>query len=560
MIDATKVPNATDTTNVPSATLENGSDLAIGAFSERGPWKVEPERMAWRRGIDALRATNQAQLPDWVRRRRLPPVRRFLRAGMLVGYAVGMWWVFEKRRGPEASRAALSRRLRIAFEKLGSSYIKLAQIVSSGQGIFPDELVAEFKICRDRVPAEPFSHVRAVVEQELGASLESVFARFETTPLASASIAQVHAATLQTDVARGLHGEEVVVKVQRPQVATLVRQDVAAMAWIAPYLVGRIPVAALANPPALVELFAETIAEELDFRLEGQNMLDIAHVLRDAGQTLIVVPRPHPERVTRRLLVMERLDGFHADDIDGMRAAGIDTAAVLRSLMIAFLEGAMIYGVFHGDLHGGNLVVMRDGRVGLFDYGMTGRMAEPQRLAFLRMMMTGAANDVRGQLAAFRDLGALAPDADLDELMRILKVDQPVRDPTKMGSEELLAEIQQVLRGLLKHGARMPKHLMLYVKNMLFIDGSIGRYAPDVNLFGELAKIYGYFAEKHGARILRDIGFDPTRQALDLTGVRAGLGIEGDVDSLTPDELQARRDTMRKKLEEVGPQIRIRPE
>ena len=553
MSDATNFPNASDASNVPDARSGEAGDLAIGAFSEQGPWQVVPERMPWRRDVDALRAASQAQVPEWVRRRRLPPVRRFLRAGALVGYAVAMWWLFDKRRGPEASRAGLSRRLRIAFEKLGSSYIKLAQIVSSGQGIFPDELVAEFKICRDRVPPEPFSHVREVVEQELGVPLESVFARFEEKPLASASIAQVHAAQLQT-------GEEVVVKVQRPRVATLVRQDVAAMAWIAPYLVGRIPVAALANPPALVELFAETISEELDFRLEGQNMLDIAHVLHDAGQTLIVVPRPHPERVTRRLLVMERLHGFHADDIDGMRAAGIDTAAVLRSLMIAFLEGAMIYGVFHGDLHGGNLVVMRDGRVGLFDYGMTGRMAEPQRLAFLRMMMTGAANDVRGQLAAFRDLGALAPDADIEELIRVLKIDQPVRDPTKMGSEELLAEIQQVLRGLLKHGARMPKHLMLYVKNMLFIDGSIGRYAPDVNLFGELAKIYGYFAEKHGARILRDIGFDPARQALDLTGVRAGLGIEGDQDTLTHDELQARRDTMRKKLEEVGPQIRIKPE
>ncbi len=242
----------------------------------------------------------------------------------------------------------------------------------------------------------------------------------------------MHAARLHS-------GEEVVVKVQRPQVATLVRQDVAAMAWIAPYLVGRIPVAALANPPALVELFAETISEELDFRLEAQNMLDVAHVLRDAGQTLIVVPRPHPELVTQRVLVMERLDGFHADDIDGMRAAGIDTAAVLRSLMIAFLEGAMIYGVFHGDLHGGNLVVMRDGRVGLFDYGMTGRMAEPQRLAFLRMMMTGAANDVRGQLAAFRDLGALDADADLDELMRDPEGRQAGRDPTKMSSEELVS-------------------------------------------------------------------------------------------------------------------------
>ena len=174
--------------------------------------------------------------------------------------------------------------------------------MSSGQGIFPDELVAEFKSCRDRVPPEPFSHVRQVVEQELGAPLETVFARFDPTPLASASIAQVHAATLRS-------GEEVVVKVQRPQVATLVRQDVAAMAWIAPYLVGRIPVAALANPPALVELFAETIAEELEFRLEAQNMLDIAHVLHDAGHR-------HPDRGTVVHLV-ELLDDPRDDVAHG---------------------------------------------------------------------------------------------------------------------------------------------------------------------------------------------------------------------------------------------------
>ena len=505
--------------------------------------------MPWRSGVAGLRAETLSRLPGMLRRSRLPPLGRFLGAGWKLGGALALWSLGERRTGGAHSRSGLSRRLRRAFETLGPAYIKLGQIVSSGRGLFPEELVAEFRSLRDKVPPEPFEAVRRVVEAELGRPLGEVFESFDTSCLASASIAQVHAARLRT-------GESVVVKVQRGSVERLVAKDIRAMAWIAPFLVGRIPVAALANPPALVELFAETISEELDFRLEAQNMLDVAHVLRDAGQKIVVVPRPHPELVTQRVLVMERLDGFHADDIDGMRAAGIDTAEVLRSLMIAFLEGAMIYGVFHGDLHGGNLVVMRDGRVGLFDYGMTGRMEEPQRLAFLRMMMTGAANDVRGQLAAFRDLGALDPAADLDELMRILKVDQPVRDPLKMGNEELVSEIQQMLRGLLKHGARLPKHLMLYVKNMLFIDGSIARYAPEQNIFGEIAKIYGYFAEKHGARILRDVGFDPTRQALDLTGLRAGMGLEGDVTSLTPAELQARRDGMRKKLEEIGPRLR----
>jgi ubiquinone biosynthesis protein len=315
-------------------------------------------------------------------------------------------------------------------------------------------------------------------------------------------------------------------------------------------------VAALANPPALVELFAETIAEELDFRLEGQNMLDVAHVLRDAGQTIVVVPRPHPELVTRRVLVMERLGGFHYDDIEGMKGAGIDTGAMLRSLMISFLEGAMIYGVFHGDLHGGNLSVLRDGRVALFDYGMTGRMEEPQRLAFLRMMMTGAVNDVRGQLAAFRDLGALPADADLDGLMDVLKVHEPVRDPTRMSSEELVHEIQDVIKGLLRHGARLPKHLMLYVKNMLFFDGSIARFAPDVNLFAEVAKIYAYFAEKHGPRIARDIGFDPGRAQLDLEGMKKSMGLEGEVEALTHRQLQERRQVIRERLEEAGPELR----
>lgn len=524
-------------------------DLSRFAFSEDGPWEVDPERMAWRRDVDRLRMASQAQVPDWVRRRALPPVRRSFSAGARVGGALLAWRFGERRAGGEASRAGLSRRLRRAFEALGPSYIKLGQIVSSGQGLFPPELVREFRQLRDRVPPEPFEVVRRVVEEDLGRPLEEVFASFERAPLASASIAQVHPAVLHS-------GEPVVVKVQRPQVARLVRLDLAAMAWIAPWLVGRIPVAALANPPALVELFAETIAEELDFRLEAQNMLDIAHLLRDAGQTIVVVPRPHPELVTRRVLVMERLDGFHYDDIEGMKAAGIDTGQMVRSLMISFLEGAMIYGVFHGDLHGGNLSVLRDGRVALYDYGMTGRMEEPQRLAFLRMMMTGAVNDVRGQLAAFRDLGALPTDVDLDEMLDLLKVDEPVRDPTRMSSDELVHEIQDVIKGLLRHGARLPKHLMLYVKNMLFFDGSIARFAPDVNLFGEVAKIYAYFAEKHGARIARDIGFDPGQAQLDLEGMKKSMGLENEVEQLTHRQLQERRQAIRERLEEVGPQLR----
>src|SRR5262249_43646552 len=149
--------------------------------------------------------------------------------------------------------------------------------ISSGRGLFPEELVDEFKACRDQVPPEPFDAIRGVVEEDLGRPLEACFARFDVQCLAAASIAQVHAA--------GSHpGEEVARKVPHPRVAPRVRRDTAPLAWIAPSLVGRCPVAALATPPALVELFAETITEELDFRLEAENMLDIARLLREEGQ------------------------------------------------------------------------------------------------------------------------------------------------------------------------------------------------------------------------------------------------------------------------------------
>ena len=137
--------------------------------------------------------------------------------------------------------------------------------------MLPAELVNEFKLCRDQVPAVPFEQVKKTIESELGKPLDEVFSYIDTTALAAASIAQVHLATLIT-------GEEVVVKVQRPTVSTLVRKDLRVMAWIAPHLVGRIKVSALANPPALVELFAETIVEELDFRIEASNMLDVAKI------------------------------------------------------------------------------------------------------------------------------------------------------------------------------------------------------------------------------------------------------------------------------------------
>jgi len=518
-------------------------DLAIGAFTDVGPWVVDPDHLTWRKGIDRLRQRTRDEVPRLMQRRRLPPGRRVITVGAVLGNALGRWYFGARRRGGTESRADLSKRLRDAFERLGPTYIKLGQIISSGEGLFPAELVHEFRLLRDRVPAEPFEAVRQVVEADLGRSLEAVFSSFDERPLAAASIAQVHAAVLHS-------GEGVVVKVQRPAVAGAVREDLAAMSWVAPLLIGRIPVTALANPPALVEVFGDTIVEELDFRLEAANMLDVARVLATTDQRSLVVPRPHPSLVTRRVLVMERLDGFSWDDVAGMREAGVDTAAVVRALMVSFLEGAALYGVFHGDLHGGNLFVRPDGRVALLDYGITGRLDEPRRLAFLRLLVAGSLNNPQLQLAALRDLGALPPETDLAVVVADLGLDQPPLDPATVAPEDLLRELRDLTRKLLDYGARFPKVLMLFVKDLLFLDGALATLAPDVDLLGEVVAISAYFAERHGAQITADIGIDPRLALMDIDTVRTALALPPDITHMSNRELQERRELIRRRLEE----------
>ena len=203
------------------------SDLAWGAFSDRGPWVLDPDAIPWQWEIDRLRRGTRRKCRGCSRRR--------CRSGRSSGWSAPSPAIggAARRLGCCSSTAAPARvpashgGSATRSSDLGSSYVKLGQIISGGEGLFPDELVREFKLLRDQVAPEPFEAVRAVVEVDLGGSLESLFAEFSEEPIAAASIAQVHAARLVT-------GEEVVVKVQRPQVAELFRDDIAALSWLTP--------------------------------------------------------------------------------------------------------------------------------------------------------------------------------------------------------------------------------------------------------------------------------------------------------------------------------------
>ena len=184
----------------------------------------------------------------------------------------------------------------------------------------------------------------------------------------------------------------------------------------------------------------------------------------------------------------------------------------------------------------------------VFDFGITGRLAEPQRIAFLRLLLSGTAGDVRGQLAALRDLGAFPSDTDIDEVFADLELDQPVKDPTQLSADELVHELEDLVKKLLGYGARAPKDLMLFVKNLMFLNAATATLAPDLDLLAEIVHIHTYFTQVHGERLARELGEGATRDTVDLDAVKAGFLVPAEVERLTFRDLQERRRTIIERM------------
>jgi ubiquinone biosynthesis protein len=191
---------------------------------------------------------------------------------------------------------------------------------------------------------------------------------------------------------------------------------------------------------------------------------------------------------------------------------------------------------------------MANGRTALLDYGIVGRLSEQRRRAFLLLVVGATTNDLRGQMSALRDLGALPPDTDLLAVIRDLGLDKPPIDPTSLSGDEILKEVQRVVKALLGYGASMPKELMLYVKNMVFLDGAIAHLAPDLDILAEITNISMLFASRHGEQLGRDLGFDPSSVRIDLDGFKQSIGIDPDVARLTHRDLQARRALIQQRM------------
>tara|TARA_Y100000739_G_C20512937_1_gene420420 strand:- start:313 stop:1032 length:720 start_codon:yes stop_codon:yes gene_type:complete len=221
------------------------------------------------------------------------------------------------------------------------------------------------------------------------------------------------------------------------------------------------------------------------------------------------------------------------------------------------LEGAALHGIFHGDFHAGNLFILEDGVIGLVDYGMVGRLDHDRRLSFLRYITSLMSGDVQAQVLAVRDLGAFPPETDVSDLIEKLQLDRVDFDPLQLTEEQFISEFQGLLKELLASGARIPKELMLFVKNFAYLASFVQKIDPDMDLLEEFSTISSGFLTKHGFRVSAELGLGVNDLQVSQASFRRAAGIKDDVEELTWRDLTKRRDAMASRLLPPNSSIRV---
>jgi len=400
----------------------------------------------------------------------------------------------------DRTRAERNRRAAARFRKvaigMGGLLIKTGQFLSARLDVLPVEITQELSGLQDEVPPAPYEQIKALAETEFGRPLDEVFASFEAEPLAAASLGQAHRAVLKPDDAAETGFADVVVKVQRPSIDKIVETDLAALRRVGQWLTRYKPVASRVDVPALVEEFATTSLEEIDYLGEARN----AEHFRDAFEAdeLIVVPEVAWERTTKRVLTLEDVSSIRIGDYDAITAAGIDRAKVAEKLVASYLQQIFDDGVFHADPHPGNLFVNPLPEPGEFqltfiDFGMVGRVPEGLRDALREALIGVATQDAPRLVAAFKSLDVLLPSADtkLLELAAAQVFDRfggmSMGDLRGISHEEMMSFGLQFRELMVNLPFQLPENLLMLGRSLAILSGMCTGLDPSFNLWGTLA-------------------------------------------------------------------------
>eukprot|EP00562_Extubocellulus_spinifer_P034055 CAMPEP_0178693822 /NCGR_PEP_ID=MMETSP0699-20121125/7914_1 /TAXON_ID=265572 /ORGANISM="Extubocellulus spinifer, Strain CCMP396" /LENGTH=559 /DNA_ID=CAMNT_0020339253 /DNA_START=23 /DNA_END=1702 /DNA_ORIENTATION=- len=403
---------------------------------------------------------------------------------------------------PGAEEFAAPVALRKLFERLGATYIKLGQFVASSPTLFPKEYVLEFQKCLDQTEPLEWKVIADVIEGELGGPISGTFASIDRKPLASASIAQVHAAKLKS-------GEDVVIKVQKPGIDESLKADLSFI-----YVASRIlefiqPDFERTSLSAIAGDIRQSMLEELDFLKEAQNLQEFGVFLEENGLTMQATsPRVYKEYTTKKILTMERLRGVSMLDSEAISKMNNDPEATIISALNVWTTSVVTMPWFHADVHAGNLLVLDDGRVGFIDFGIVGRVGEKTFKAVNELSSALAIGDYEGMAQALCNMGATDEEVDIkkfakdiEKVMVNLSQVQPDVAVTGMADGSVQGsfafdenEITQVLLDVVDvtedNGLKLPREFGLLVKQSLYFDRYLKILAPNLDVAAD-ARLVG---------------------------------------------------------------------
>ncbi len=394
------------------------------------------------------------------------------------------------------------RRIRLILEELGPSFIKLGQLMSVRADMFPPEYIEEFRKLQDSVPPIPFEAVKMGIESAIGRPLSAIFAQFSEEALAAASVAQVHRATLFT-------GEKVAVKVVRPGIAKKIREDIRLMYYIGEKFERMSEVARILGIINLVAEFERTIFKELDMQIEAGSIEKFVNYFADSDE--IQIPKVYWAYTTKSVLVMEFIAGIKMDQVEEIKANGIDPKEIALIGLRSFSRQLMEFGYFHADPHPGNTIVKYNGRVGLVDFGITGFLDETMMTRIANIFLGFAEHDYDMVMDALWDIGLLDEGTMDLEAFRTDLMD--ISEPFYGRSLQTISVrdvYDQVMQLVLKYRIRMPRNLMLLFKTFIQTEGLGKILGSDASLL-EVARPYakkliqrGYEARKVFNKLSRD--------------------------------------------------------
>ncbi len=368
-------------------------------------------------------------------------------------------------------------RLRLAMEELGPTFIKLGQILSTRPDVIPREFIEEFSKLQDLVPSLPIEEIREQVRRELGMPVDDIFETFSPTPIAAASIAQVHRAQLRT-------GEDVVVKVRRPGIVEIIETDLDILSGLAYLVEKHVPGGELYDPNGLVKEFRRTIYREMDFTREGHTIDRFAVNFED--DPTVHVPRVYWDFTGDSVVTMEFVEGVKVSHLELLDRKGYDRKAIARNGANAFLKQVLDHGLFHGDPHPGNFFILDGNRICMLDYGMVGRLDDALKHQMVDFIVSVLQKDVDKIISLLLYSGELTDETDIKSLRRDLTefIDEyyeiPLRD-IRVG--KLLMDFVEMMT---EYRIKFPSDMMLLGKALVTMEGIGRQLDPDFNMVENL--------------------------------------------------------------------------